>query len=58
MTGPLLSTKLHRPPVALEKLTAAINLAQTGGFIRLFVDLGPPDGRSAETARQANCSFQ
>jgi len=27
-------------PVALEKLTAAINLAQTGGFIRLFVDLG------------------
>jgi len=27
--------------VALEKLTAAINLAQPGGFIRLFVDLGP-----------------
>jgi LuxR family maltose regulon positive regulatory protein len=27
--------------VALEKLTAAINLAQSGGFIRLFVDLGP-----------------
>jgi LuxR family maltose regulon positive regulatory protein len=27
--------------VALEKLTAAINLAAPGGFIRLFVDLGP-----------------
>ncbi len=27
--------------VALEKLTAAINLAEPGGFIRLFVDLGP-----------------
>ncbi len=26
---------------ALEKLTAALNLAQPGGFIRLFVDLGP-----------------
>ena len=28
-------------PVALEKLTAALNLAERGGFIRLFVDLGP-----------------
>ena len=27
--------------IALEKLTAALNLAEPGGFIRLFVDLGP-----------------
>ncbi len=28
-------------PAALEILTRAINLAEPGGFIRLFVDLGP-----------------
>ncbi len=27
--------------VAMEKLTEALNLAEPGGFIRLFVDLGP-----------------
>jgi len=27
--------------VAIEKLTEALNLAEPGGFIRLFVDLGP-----------------
>jgi LuxR family maltose regulon positive regulatory protein len=37
----LLNNTRGEHSVALEKLTAAINLAQSGGFIRLFVDLGP-----------------
>jgi LuxR family maltose regulon positive regulatory protein len=36
-------------PVALEKLTAALNLAERGGFVRLFVNLGP---RMADLLKQ------
>jgi LuxR family maltose regulon positive regulatory protein len=32
---------LGERPVALEKLAKALDLAEPGGFIRLFVDLGP-----------------
>ena len=40
-------------PAALESLSHAVVLAEPGGFISLFVDLGPPDGRSAETVAKA-----
>jgi LuxR family maltose regulon positive regulatory protein len=32
---------LGERPIALEKLAKALDLAEPGGFIRLFVDLGP-----------------
>jgi LuxR family maltose regulon positive regulatory protein len=32
---------LGERPVALEKLAKALDLAEPGGFIRLFMDLGP-----------------
>jgi LuxR family maltose regulon positive regulatory protein len=37
----LLQDTLGERPVALEKAAKAIALAEQGGFIRLFVDLGP-----------------
>ena len=37
----LLHDSLGQNSAAMEKLSAALNLAEPGGFIRLFVDLGP-----------------
>jgi len=37
----MLSDKTGETALAVEQLGQAITLAQTGGFIRLFVDLGP-----------------
>lgn len=37
----MLHDKQGEAPAALEKLTEALALAEAGGFIRLFVDLGP-----------------
>ncbi len=41
-----------RRQAALERLQQALALAQLGGFIRLFVDLGPPIARLLETLYQ------
>jgi LuxR family maltose regulon positive regulatory protein len=35
-------------PAALEAIERAITLAEPGGFIRVFVDLGPPLSRAAQ----------
>jgi LuxR family maltose regulon positive regulatory protein len=37
----MLSNKIGDAALAVEQLERAVSLAQTGGFIRLFVDLGP-----------------
>jgi LuxR family maltose regulon positive regulatory protein len=37
----MLSDKTGDAALAVEQLGRAVSLAQTGGFIRLFVDLGP-----------------
>lgn len=54
----LASAKLGRQGAALKKLESSLDLAQHGGFVRTYIDLGPPmasllqslAGRTAHTA--------
>jgi LuxR family maltose regulon positive regulatory protein len=50
----LLHNTLGDTSVALAKLTEALNLAEPGGFIRLFVDLGPQMGDLLQRLHKQN----
>ena len=43
---------------ALELLEQAVTLAEPGGFIRLFVDLGPPIGQLLDRLRWQEPRFR